>query len=91
MSNSTAVMTSLGFDWGDMAVERCFEHKGYRCVRIRSMRFGVYIDVQLSPNGRSMMASSIRRDKRLKGYDPSGSKETYAEIFKQVSAGTHSG
>lgn len=69
------VITNMGFDWGDMAVERCYKHKGYRCVRIRSMSTGRYVDVQLSPQGRSMMRSGVLKDDRLKGFDPCGGKK----------------
>lgn len=80
---STAKITTLGFDWGDMAIERCYEDKSYRCVRIRSMSTGRYVDIRLSPQGRHMDVSPVLKDDRLKGYDPCGGKETFEEIFKR--------
>jgi hypothetical protein len=78
-------MTTLGFDWGDMAVERCFEHKGYKCVRVRSMATGLYVDIQLSPKGNRMHISSPKKDKRLAGFDPCGSgKQVFEAIFKRA-------
>lgn len=81
---STAKMTNMGFDWGDMAVERCFEDKGYRCVRVRSMSTGDYVDIQLSPKGRRLHVTKAVRTQRLKGYDPCGDKQTFESIFAAV-------
>jgi hypothetical protein len=69
------VLTNLGFDWGDMAIERCFESNGHQCVRIRSMKTGTYIDVQMSKGGRNMFAYTKKRSSSLKGFDPCGSKK----------------
>lgn len=72
----------MGFDWGDMAVERCFESKGRTCVRVRSIRTGLYVDVELSPRGKKMTVTKPVIDKRLAGYDPCGGKETFSKVYR---------
>lgn len=58
--------TTYGFEFGDLAVERLFTHKGYVAVRLRSVATGKYVDVQVSPTGRSFHVKQ-GKDKRLRG------------------------
>lgn len=78
---STAQLTDVGFDWGEMAVERCFEDRGVRCVRIRSIRTGAYMDVELSAKGKSLKVGEVQQDDRLKGRAPYGPKRIFDVVF----------
>lgn len=71
---TTRVITNMGFDWGDMAVEACFETDTHQCIRVRSMKTGNFIDVQMSKGGRRMFAYEKRRSNKLKGFNPCGGK-----------------
>ena len=46
--------TRFGFEYGDATVERSWSHKGYVSVMIRSMTTGQYVEVTVSPKGRSV-------------------------------------
>lgn len=70
----------MGFDWGNMAVERCFDAGGHQCVRIRAMTTGKYIDVQMSAGGRNMFINESGQTENLKGFDPCGGKKKIFQI-----------
>lgn len=74
-------ITTHGFDWGKVAIERCFESQGMKCIRIRHMESGRWIDVYVSEGGRHMWASEPQKDKRLKGFDPCGGKKV-VEVWR---------
>jgi hypothetical protein len=69
------VLTNMGFDWGDMAIEACFETPTHQCIRVRSMKTGTFIDVQMSKAGRNMFAYEKKKDARMKGFNPCGAKK----------------
>ena len=46
--------TDYGFEFGAADVMRCWSHKGTVCVRVASRTTGKYIDIQVSPAGRTM-------------------------------------
>lgn len=46
--------TRFGFEYGDATVERCWSHKGYVSVMVRSMSTGDFVEVIVSPKGRSI-------------------------------------
>jgi hypothetical protein len=68
------VWTNMGFDWGEMAIERCFEDNGHQCVRIRSMKTGKFVDVQMSKGGRNLFVYEPGQSENLTGFNPCGGK-----------------
>lgn len=54
-------LTRYGFAFGDAIVERLIYHKGYVSIRVRSAKSGKYVDVQLSPCGRTFHVSEVKR------------------------------
>jgi hypothetical protein len=72
----------MGFDWGKMAVEACFETDGHQCLRVRSMVTGTYVDIQMSKGGRKMFVLEQNQADSLKGFNPSGGKKQLLSVVE---------
>jgi len=56
--------TRFGFEYGDAAVERCWNHKGYVCISLISRTTGKSVEVTFSPKGHSVrveLAQHVRQ------------------------------